>query len=489
MSLRLRIALAAGGAVALALIAGTVIAYFAIRSELRGQVDGALRDRVANLIRFAGGPGGGPDQGGAPPQPPPRTGSDSDHGLGLDIGPRFPARAPRAAFGGAAGYVQFVTADGKTVRPPDETDVLPVSAVAKRIAKSGSGQSLTDTHVDGRHLRVLTAGRPGGGAVQAARPLNEVDRELRKILLILIAVGVGGILVAGGLGLVVARAALGPIARFTRRTEAVTGNPDLSQRMEVEGRDELARLAQSFNTTLDALERSAEAQRHLIADASHELRTPIASLRANIQVLEEADRLPAEELAALRADIIDELDELTALVGDVVELARGGKPPGGLDDVRLDEVVASIAERAQRRGDNHVELRLDLEPTVVRGEPERIGRAIANLLDNARKWSPPEGVVDVTLAGGVLTVRDHGPGFAAEDLPHVFERFYRANAARGMPGSGLGLAIVRQSAEDGGGFADASNHADGGAVLRVGFGRASRPEDQEVVSESSETTS
>ena len=188
-----------------------------------------------------------------------------------------------------------------------------------------------------------------------------------------------------------ARAALAPVSRFTRRTEALTANPDLSQRLEVEGEDELARLARSFNATLDALERSAEAQRHLVADASHELRTPIASLRANIQVLEDADRLPEEERASLRADIIAELDELTALVGDVVELARGAKPSDVVDDVRIDQIVRALVERAERRGRRRRRVPRDAQPTVVSGEPERISRAISNLIGNAHKWSPPGG--------------------------------------------------------------------------------------------------
>jgi two-component system sensor histidine kinase MprB len=239
-----------------------------------------------------------------------------------------------------------------------------------------------------------------------------------------------------------------------------------------EGReDELGRLARSFNATLVALERSVEAQRHLVADAGHELRTPIASLRANIQTLEHADRLPAHELASLRADVVSELDELTALVGDVVELARGTRRDGAEDDVRLDDLVRSLVERAERRGDKRLRWNAQLEPVLVRGDPERIARAVTNLLDNARKWSPAGGAVDVHVgADGVVRVRDRGPGFAAEDLPQVFDRFYRAAEARGMPGSGLGLAIVRQTAEAHGGWARAANAEGGGAELRVFFG-------------------
>jgi len=166
---------------------------------------------------------------------------------------------------------------------------------------------------------------------------------------------------------------------------------------------------------------------------------------------------------------VAELDELTALVGDVVELARGAAPEIEAEDVRLDELVGGSIEAARRRrGDLHFEVQL--EPTLVRGQADRIARAVSNLMDNARKWSPAGGTIEVELADGVLSVRDHGPGFAESDLPLVFDRFYRARDARGLPGSGLGLAIVRQAAEGCGGLAEASNAPGGGALLRVGFG-------------------
>jgi two-component system sensor histidine kinase MprB len=303
--------------------------------------------------------------------------------------------------------------------------------------------------------------------------LEEVDNVLDDQLLLLVLVGAGGIVLAAVLSVVVARTALAPIARFTRRTESLTAHPDPSQRLEVKGRDELARLAQSFNTTLDALEASVESQRNLVADASHELRTPIATLRANIQLLREADRLSASEQQSLRDDIITELDELTALVADVVELARGTKPTGEPDDVRLDAIVGDAVQRTRRRSSDLVIEAGELPPTLIEGEPERVGRAVMNLLDNARKWSPPGGTVDVSLADGVLRVRDHGPGFEPDDLPHVFDRFYRAEQARGRPGSGLGLAIVRQAAEAHGGWVRASNAPGGGALLEVSFGKSS----------------
>jgi two-component system sensor histidine kinase MprB len=481
LTLRKRIAAVAALAVAAAVVATAVFTYVAVRSSLRGEIDDSLTQRAAGLGDFGdgGAPGGEPGAGppGAPPLPPPaRRRIGPPGGVALPpaeqrrLAQRLRPRAQR--FGGSAAYAQFIRANGAVVRPPGSGRGLPVDGRARELAGRGEGSYLRDAQVDGTHVRVLTRAEAGGGAVQVARSLDEVDSQLNRILVALILVGAVGVALGAGLGAVVARTALVPIARFTGRTESLRADPDLSQRMEVVGDDELARLARSYNATLDALERSAEAQRHLVADASHELRTPIASLRANIQMLGEADRLPPAEREQMQADIVGELDELTSLVGDVVELARGSKPAERLDDVRLDQLVASVVERERRRARDGV--RLDdaaVAPAVVRGEPERIGRAVSNLIGNAVKWSPPGARVEVGLDdAGVLSVRDHGPGFEEADLPHVFERFYRAAAARGTPGSGLGLAIVAQAAEAHGGFVEAANAPGGGALLRVGFG-------------------
>jgi two-component system, OmpR family, sensor histidine kinase MprB len=464
MTLRARLAAVSGLAVALAVLATAVFTYVAVRSSLRGEVDQSLEKRAEGLGDI--GRAGPPETRAAPPP-------EAGQGPVLGAPGRAllrPGREAGGRFGGAEGYAQFILPSGQVIRPPGADTALPAGDRARELARSGEGSFLADTEVGGTHLRVFTQAAPGGGAVQVARPLDEIDSQLRRILIALIVVGAAGIAFGVALGAVVARTALLPIGRFTRRTETLGADGDLSQRMEVVGNDELARLALSFNSNLDALERSVEAQRHLVADASHELRTPIASLRANIQTLQDADRLPEDERARMRDDIVEELDELTALVGDVVELARGAKPAEVHDEVRLDRLVGDLVERARRRAGTSLEFELSLEPAVVRGEPERIGRAVSNLLGNAAKWSPPGGVVEVSLEDAVLTVRDHGPGFDQADLPHVFERFYRAAAARGTSGSGLGLAIVEQAAESHGGFAEAANAPGGGALVRVGFG-------------------
>jgi two-component system sensor histidine kinase MprB len=475
MTLRARIAAAAGLAVAIAVLIAAISLYVAVRSDLRGEVDKSLTQRAQAFVPgdAGGGSRGSPLEGGSPPPgaspnaralpggegPPPDGDSDG-----------FPSNVQPVPLGGPSGYIQFVAPDGIVHLPGGQGSptTIPLNALDKTIAHSGKGRALSDRTVKGTSLRVLTLGTGARGAVLVARPLTEVDNELSRLLLILAIVAVAGIALAAALGALVARAALAPIARFTRRTETLAGGLDLSQRLPAGGRDELARLAASFNATLDALERSVEAQRNLVADASHELRTPIASLRANIQTLAEAERLPPEDQVGLRADIVSELDELTRLVGDVVELARGSEPEGSVDDVSLDQIVGGAVQRSQRRSD--LAFQVNLEPTLVTGEAERIDRAVSNLLENACKWSPLGEPIEVDLQGGLLTIRDHGPGFAEADLPHVFERFYRADAARRQPGSGLGLAIVRQTAEAHGGSVVAENAPGGGALVRIGFG-------------------
>jgi two-component system sensor histidine kinase MprB len=465
MSLRARLAFAAGTAVALAVLAVAVSAYAGTRSDLQGQLDRSLRGLAQPIVEHARHPGPqgpGRDDGQSPVLPRPRPG-DCDLGLALDV-----QRGP--AFGAAAGLRQFISRSGRACQFGGGTR-LPVDARAKAIAASGRGSYFANAVVSGHELRVYVVGLPGRGALQVGLPEEQVESTLHKELLLLILIAAGGVALAVLFGILVARTALAPIERFTRKTESIAGSARWleHERLEVAGNDELARLARTFNTTLDELERSVQAQRNLVADASHELRTPVASLRANLQLLRDEERLPAEDRAALRADMIEELDELTALVGDVVELARGSKHSGMLADVRVDAVVDEALERTRRRAPQ-LRLEVELEPTLVRGEGERIARAVANLLDNAVKWSPPDGLVEVGLREGTLTVRDHGPGFHEEDLPYIFDRFHRARDARSKPGSGLGLAIVRQTAEAHGGFVDAANAPGGGALLKISFG-------------------
>jgi two-component system sensor histidine kinase MprB len=217
---------------------------------------------------------------------------------------------------------------------------------------------------------------------------------------------------------------------------------------------------------LAALEEAARSQRQLVSDASHELRTPLTSLRTNIEVLARDRSMPADEREKLLHDVVAQLAEMTALVTELVELARGDSHPAESEDVRLDLLVSEVVEKA-RREYPHVQFVSDLHPAELHGVRSTIARAVSNLLDNAAKWSPPGGRVDVAVDDGQVVVRDHGPGIDEDDLPYVFDRFYRAPAARKLPGSGLGLAIVKQVAEAHGGGVDAERTEDGGTQMRL----------------------
>ncbi len=489
MNLRVRMGLVAGVAVAIAVVAVSVSSYLGTRSAVYGQIDGSLRNLDAQILHphIPSSDGdrdksGRQNGGGSPPgsQGSPLaalaggTGGDCDHGLGIN--------RPGQPFGGPRVFVQLLAPSGSICRATGETVTIPISARARTVASRGYGRYFENQDVNGTDIRVLVHGVPGTGALMLALPQAAADKTLDDELILMVVIAAAGIALAAVLGFLVARAAVAPITTFTRRTERIAHNVNQleRERLEVTGTDELARLALTFNETLDALEASIEAQRNLVADASHELRTPIATLRANLQLLREEGRLPLEEREALRRDMIDELDELTNLVSDVVELARGTKTSQQPGDVRLDDIVSAALERARRRGPE-LEFRAELEPAVVHGDGERIARAVSNLLDNAIKWSPPGGAVEVGVQAGVVSVRDHGPGFHEEDLPFVFDRFHRAREARSKPGSGLGLAIVRQAAESHGGFAEAANAPGGGALMRVSFGPPIASDDRPTV--------
>ena len=439
MSFRARLALVAAAAVAFAVVLASVTTYVVVRDELRDTVDEALESRVDEIRRL-------------PPHAVERALFDL-----------------RTELGGATAYPQVVTSSGDVRLPEGATIQLPVTGRVLEVAQGERDSYATDAEVSGNHVRILTFRYPPADvAVQVARPLDEVDKTLERMRLLLVLIALGGIAVAAGLGLVVSRAALAPVRRLTAATENVTETGDLSERIESGGQDELGRLAESFNTMLGALEESNRKQRQLVSDASHELRTPLTSLRTNIEVLARDQSMPSADREQLLHDVVAELTEMTSLITELVELARGDAQPAEMEEVRLDLLVAELLQRA-RRNAPRVEFAAQLEETTVHGAPSTIERAVWNLLDNAAKWSPDGGRVDVTVADGEVIVRDHGPGIDEDDLPKVFDRFYRAPAARGLPGSGLGLAIVRQVAEAHGGRVVAERAEGGGTLMRLKF--------------------
>ena len=289
-------------------------------------------------------------------------------------------------------------------------------------------------------------------AIQLARPLNGIDHVLSRLRLILFLLCAGGIALAAVLGRLAARQVLAPLAEVAHTAEHISETEDLTSRIHVHADDEVGQLARRFNAMIERLQRSREelddsvrAQRQLVADASHELRTPITSLRTNIEVLLAGGQLSDEDRRRLLADVVEQSEELSALIGDLIELARGDLPHDMVEDIRLDRILEDSISRA-RRDHPEVAFEASLQPVTVEGVPERLGRAVNNLLDNAARHSPPHGVIEVTVDADGLRVRDHGTGVDEADLPYVFDRFYRGKNSRGRQGSGLGLAIVRQVA-------------------------------------------
>jgi two-component system, OmpR family, sensor histidine kinase MprB len=434
MSLRARLTLAVAVAVAAAIAIACGVVYVIVRGDLRGQVDDTLRIRAAAAQRAFDHPGGG----------------------------RF--FAPLGE-GGGDTLVQLVQSNGTVLRAPYSV-AIPVDQQTKLVAGGTASAFLADSTVDGVHVRVLTAPLEQGLAVQVLRPLQEVDKTLNRLALLMTLVAACGVALAVAAGAIVSRAALAPVRRLGNATEEVARTHDLSLRVEVAGHDELGRLAVSFNEMLEELEQSVGAQRQLVADASHELRTPLTSLRTNIEVLARGGGPTGERREQLLQDLTEQLEEMSALVNDLVELARETAQQPEPEELRLDLLVGDVVERAQRRAPQ-VKIESELEESVVSGVPTSLERAVGNLLDNAVKWSPPGGEIEVTVHGAEVTVRDHGRGIDEADLPLVFDRFYRAPAARGMPGSGLGLAIVKQVAEQQGGSVSAEAPEGGGALLRL----------------------
>jgi two-component system, OmpR family, sensor histidine kinase MprB len=454
VSFRRRLTLVSAVAVAAAVLAASLIVFFVVRDQLHDEIDSSLVElaRGASVTAL--------------PVPPPRRG-----------GTVRPAKRPRPGvalalphtpLGVPAGYGQLVGADGRVFRAPGEAVSLPVSDAVLEVASGDRGAFFEDAEVAGTHLRILTTQVEPGRAVQVARSLEDVDATLRHLMLVLGLVSLGGIGLAALLGRAVSQAAVAPVARLTEAAEHVARTRDLGRRIEGGPRaDELGRLAASFNAMLTELERAISAQRQLVVDASHELRTPLTSLRTNIEVLSRPNGLPQRDRQRLLCDVTGQLEELGVLVGNLVDLARDEESRHVEEELRLDLLVAGTVERWRRNARDRSFL-TRLEPCTIRGSRDRLESAVGNLLDNAAKWSPPGGEIEVSLSrDGELTVRDHGPGIDAVDAPHVFDRFYRATSARGMPGSGLGLAIVRQVAERHGGSIAAEPAPGGGALLRL----------------------
>ncbi|MEV6513185.1 HAMP domain-containing sensor histidine kinase [Streptomyces sp. NPDC051642] len=379
-------------------------------------------------------------------------------------------------------YSEVIKADGTICLFPNSVGTVKVTKADKDVIKNAStakGISRNGVDSDGNAVRVLTlplqARQPGvaDAALLVAVPLKGTESTLNDLALILLLVSGVGVVGAGAAGLAVARAGLRPVDKLTEAVEHVARTEDLTIRIPVEedSDDEVARLSRSFNSMTTSLANSRELQQQLIADAGHELRTPLTSLRTNVELLtrsEETGRpIPPADRKALLASVKAQMTELASLIGDLQELSRSeGQRGERVQVVSLQDTVESALRRARLRGPE-LTITADVQPWFVQSEPSALERAIVNILDNAVKFSPEGGTIEVQLTRGVLTVRDHGPGIPADELPHVFDRFWRSPSARALPGSGLGLSIVARTVEQAGGEVTLAHAPGGGTVATV----------------------
>ncbi len=452
MTLRKRLSLIAAASAAVAVTIAVLVSYMVVRSQLLGQVDTQLNEQ-AQLVETQG----------------------VNRFLYSDI----PSLSPRS--GGPTQYVQGVLPSGQVIPVNSGAPTWPAGSSAQAVANGNGSAYFSDVWAGGTKLRVMTFYVPNvtiGGfqtdiALQLARPLNSVDSILQDLRIILAVLLFACIAIAAALGRIAARRGLKPLAEVAQAAQHIGETDDLSGRIRVHSDDEVGQLARRFNTMLDrlegsraALDQSMRAQRQLVADASHELRTPVTSLRTNIEVLLQGGQLDEEDRRRLLADVVEQSEELAALVNDLIELARGDQSGAATDDVRLDWVAEESLARTRRNAPG-IRFATTLVPTLIDGVPDRLGRAINNLLDNAVRHSPPGGTVEVQVDPRGVVVRDHGPGVPREDQPYVFDRFFRGRTARGSQGSGLGLAIVRQVTEQHGGSVSVTNAPDGGAVFTL----------------------
>lgn len=440
MSIRRRITVASATAVAVTVVLMSVGAFLAARQQVLGPIDDSLLARSSDLTGASTevnrrGPGGG---------------------LGNLL------FRPRAGDFDSV-YYQLIFPDGAVLNVGEDALVLP----EPDLAELDPGEpSLRSMWVDGVHLRVVTSiDAPIGVVVQIARPLTEADETLRDLAWMLGLGSVAGIALAALLGMLVSRNAVKPIEDLRLDVAAIAETQRLGGRIDVEGDDEVAELASAFNDLLTQLEIARAQQVRLVRDAGHELRTPLTALRMNLEILQRHE-VPKDERDVMIAAAHAEVEELSDLVTEIVDLATDRYEEEPVSDVSLEELVESVAERLERRNGRQVEVSSD--GSVVSGRPEALERAVANIIANADKWSPGGAPISVAIEDGSVTVTDSGPGIPAADLPHVFERFYRADAARTTPGSGLGLSIVDQIVGDHHGTVFARNAGNGSGAV-VGF--------------------
>jgi two-component system sensor histidine kinase MprB len=378
----------------------------------------------------------------------------------VDVSLSVAARSSQSPVGDetrfCGSYCELVLPSGSTY----PTSKVPIDAAVRDVAKGKTSQLLRTVEFGGGTYRELVVGLPKGSIVSCQTgactttttsaqlyivEINGQITELRNLIRTLLFVAAGGLLLALSLGLLLARAALRPLEDVTNEIETVAKTNDMAYRLVEGDIDELGRLRRVFNRLLSNVEASQTLQRQLVVDASHELRTPLTSLRTNAQVLSRARELNPDDLRQLTNDMVTQVDELAALVTDLGELARGERSEGAIESLRLDECVDECVDTARTYARiKDITIDAHVEPSTVLGRRDRLVRATSNLLTNAVKFTPSGGRIIITSSNGTITVSDSGRGIDDDDMPFLFDRFWRSPSARGLPGSGLGLSIVAQ---------------------------------------------
>jgi two-component system, OmpR family, sensor histidine kinase MprB len=441
MSLRLRLLLVVATTFAVVVVGCVYAAHVSTQQELRSETDRFLLQRAHD----PGITSGFDDHG-------PRPGTNQQ-----------PDDDPQLAEPDA--IVQLLDAHGAVVRSIANQPVIPIDDQDKAIAAHGGGPRFRTATISGTEYRVLTVSSRSGGAAQIARSIEDTNNVLSTLDLRLLLIALAGTAIAAAAAWLIARRIVSPVEQLTVAAEQIALTQELGHRIEIGRHDELGRLAGSFNTMLAALGSSRAQQQRLVMDASHELRTPLTALRTNIELLQRAGTFDD----AQRAELVDaaqvELAELGDLVAELVDLATDARAEEPVQSVDVVDLVARVVERERRRGGRTITLSGDAT-AMADVRVSAIDRAVHNLIDNARKFSADDTTIEVDVRGGIIEVRDRGVGIAVDERERVFDRFYRATAARSQPGSGLGLSIVSQIAQMHGGSVELLAREGGGTIAR-----------------------
>jgi len=442
MSLRTRFAVITAGMVFVLATSLSIGAFTIASAQMQKPIDRSLRQRAVRLVQLVDRPN-------------------------FDVGSMFHLQLRDEILSTELDAITQINMPGMRPMGRMGNSLLPTNPEDEKLMSSGHGIAFSGLTLDGVHYRVLTVAMPNGTLIKVAKDTKIIDDSRNGMRTWFPIMAMFAVIVAAIVGWLFARRVSKPIEQLAITAEHIAVTQDLSQEIQINGKDEVAQLATSFNTMLQALRKSVDKQRQLVQDASHELRTPLTSLRANTELLERAV-LTDEDRTAILADMRTEVDELVALSLELSALASQQRNEENLSTVDLYEVAFGVAARAGRRSSIVINV-FATDGTEVLARPQQLERAISNLVDNALKFANNDSPIEIHVGALRIEVRDHGPGIADSDKPQIFDRFYRATATRSMPGSGLGLAIVNQFAQDHDATAYVLDNVGGGAIVGIQF--------------------